>query len=63
MANALPDRYRSLEDHADCGLGADEFEGARRFTRPSDRTNEAPVRTAKHATGTSDQITHQETDQ
>lgn len=30
-------RYQRLDDHADTGLGADEFEGDRRFTRPTDR--------------------------
>ncbi|RDB49352.1 hypothetical protein [Tsukamurella tyrosinosolvens] len=66
VADRMPeprDRYRHLADHADLGCGADEYRGPRRFTRPSDRTNEAPVRTAKHVTRASDRITHQETDQ
>lgn len=33
----VDNRYRRLEDYADAGLGADEFEGDRRFTRPTDR--------------------------
>lgn len=32
------DRYARLDSQADAGLGADEFEGPARFTRPSERT-------------------------
>lgn len=31
----MTDRYRRLADHADQGIGAEEF-GLRRFTRPAD---------------------------
>ncbi|AUN40927.1 hypothetical protein [Tsukamurella tyrosinosolvens] len=31
------DRYRQLADHADQGVGADEYAGPRRYTRPTDR--------------------------
>ena len=31
------DRYRKLADHADQGVGADEYAGPRRYTRPTDR--------------------------
>ena len=40
-------RYSDLERHADAGLGAEEFDQIRRFTRPTEKT---PVRTAKHIT-------------
>lgn len=33
----MSDRYDHLERHADLGEGTDEFEGPRRFTRPSER--------------------------
>lgn len=42
------DRYQRLADHADAGLGADEFEGPPRYTRSVDRQKEARDRTAKH---------------
>ncbi|MCA4997747.1 hypothetical protein HWD35_23795 [Tsukamurella tyrosinosolvens] len=64
------DRYRQLADHADQGVGADEYAGPRRYTRPTDRVSNAtrgrisnaaprqqkvPVRSAKNTTGTTDQ--------
>lgn len=64
------DRYRQLADHADQGVGADEYAGPRRYTRPTDREGrisnaaprqqKVPVRSAKNTTGTTDQITQQE---
>ncbi|TWS26613.1 hypothetical protein FK268_05170 [Tsukamurella sputi] len=63
VAAEVDNRYRRLEDHADAGLGTDEFEGPRRYTRPTDRgpisnptpqQQKAPVRSAKTSTGTSD---------
>lgn len=35
-------RYANLDSHADAGLGAEEL-GMRRFTRPSERMDPAPV--------------------
>lgn len=69
VAADVDNRYRRLEDHADAGLGTDEFEGPRRYSRPTDRgpisnptlqQQKVPVHSAKNATGTSDQITHKE---
>jgi hypothetical protein len=57
------DRYQRLADQADAGLGADEFEGPRRCTRPTDRgpisdpaprQRKAPVSSAKNTTGAID---------
>lgn len=69
VAADVDNRYRRLEDHADAGLGTDEFEGPRRYTRPTDRgpisnpaprQQKVPVHSAKNATGTTDQNNHQE---
>lgn len=55
----LRNRYRPLEDHADAGLGAEEYRGPRRFTRPTDRTT--PVHPAKNVTEVADQHTNRST--
>lgn len=45
----MPNRYESLEHHADLGEGAEEFEQTRRFTRRSEMTV-PPVHPAKNDT-------------
>lgn len=60
---APSDRYRRLADHADVGLGADEYRGPRRYTRPSethDMRKGTDSCTAKRKSVPSDQLTHQE---
>lgn len=64
------DRYRQLADHADQGIGADEYAGPRRYTRPTDGegriSNAAPRQQkalgapTKKSPRATDQITHQE---
>ena len=47
------DRYRKLADHADCGLGIDEFEQIRRFTRLTEKSPAHPPKdTAEDSTNT-----------
>lgn len=43
----MPNRYERLEQYADAGLGAEEFEQIRRFTRPTEKTS---ARSAKNTT-------------
>lgn len=47
----MDDRYDRFARYADAGLGAEEFEEIRRFTRP---TEKAPVSSAKNTTGAFD---------
>ncbi|CAM3224525.1 hypothetical protein [Tsukamurella hominis] len=66
IADRMPvpaDKYRRIEDFADCGLGADEYRGPRRYTRPSethDMRKGTDSCTAKRKPVPSDQLTHQE---
>ena len=39
----MPNRYESLEHHADLGEGAEEFGETRRFTRPTEKTPDRNV--------------------
>jgi len=43
----MDDRYDRFVRYEDAGLGAEEFEKTRRFTRPTER---APVSSAKNTT-------------
>lgn len=43
-------RYTDLDQHADCGLGADELDTAR-FTRPCERIELAQLRATKPEQG------------
>ena len=37
----MTNRYARIEQYDDLGLGTDEFEGPRRFTRPTDKKTPA----------------------
>lgn len=62
VADRMPvpaDRYRRIEDFADCGLGADEYRGPRRYTRPSEALDTKGDPGANRQASTGASITHQ----